>query len=240
MPSEGFAPSCSRWSAASQATAYAVPPRWRGPDGWSCTITRRVLSALPLLLGYVRVVQAEGVAPSREPCLKRLPLLLGYACVGRCGWSRTTAVRLMKPTSSKERSEMRRHDLHVRPSAHEADELLLLHSAVETGESRTRILRVQTGCSPVELQPQTGATDVARCGNRELHPDLELGTLASCYWTMAAWWSPRPELHRSLPFTKRLLDFRAAGTLIDEPCAALLTRVQARHQRKDSNLHLSD
>jgi hypothetical protein len=49
---------------------------------------------------------------------------------------------------------LRRHDLHVRPSAHEADELLLLHSAVETDENRTRIVRVQTGCSPVELQPR--------------------------------------------------------------------------------------
>src|SRR5262245_34585240 len=71
---------------------------------------------------------------------------------------------------------LRRHDLHVRPSAHEADELLLLHSAVRLPgiepESRTwqarvlplnhgririvwwRLTRIElvfTGCKPVAL-----------------------------------------------------------------------------------------
>ena len=142
----------------------------------------------------------------------------------------------MRPAFCSERSVMRRHELHVRPSAHEADELLLLHSAVETDENRTRIVRVQTGCSPVELQPQIFAT-TSRCGYRGSHTDLELGTLASCYWTMAAE-SPSSELHRSLPFTKRLLDFRAARA--KETRERDQRAQRPRLQRKDSNLHLSD
>lgn len=102
---------------------------------------------------------------------------------------------------------LRRHDLHVRPSAHEADELLLLHSAVETDENRTRIVRVQTGCSPVELQPQSCLAIVSglvpRCGYRELHPNLELGTLASCCWTMTAFEpksgvAPKPTVYETV------------------------------------------
>ena len=131
---------------------------------------------------------------------------------------------------------LRRREFHARPLAHEANELLLLHSAVrlpgiaprsrawqarvlllnhgrvdvvETDENRTRIFRVQTGRSPVELQPRRVAT-WSRSGYRESHPDLELGTLVSFYWTMAAERSPSPESNRIRPFTKRLLDRRAA------------------------------
>jgi hypothetical protein len=55
--------------------------------------------------------------------------------MSRCGWSRTIAVGLMRPAFLQGSQRLRRH-------------------MVETDENRTRIVRVQTGCSPVELQPR--------------------------------------------------------------------------------------
>jgi hypothetical protein len=157
-----------------------------GTDGGIRTHTERVLSAPPLPLGYIsQVLQSS-----------------------RCGWNRTTMVRRMRPASSKERSDcggtictcdLRR----MRPTSYYCS----------TPRWRlTRIELASSGCKPDALplsySPKFFAI-TSRCGYRESHTVLELGTLASCYWTMAAE-SPSSELHRSLPFTKRLLDSRAA------------------------------
>ena len=57
----------------------------------------------------------------------------------------------MRPASSKERSVwLRRRDLHARPSAHEADELLLLHSAIAVSRE---FLRRAAATSQVRWAP---------------------------------------------------------------------------------------
>ena len=107
------------------------------------------------------------------------PRRIHFGGAGRRVPARGTETRLLQGTQ-----RLRRRELHARPSAHEADELLLLHSAVETDENRTRIVRVQTGCSPVELQPRCfrdHCFGLVSCGYRESHPDLEPGKLAFCY-----------------------------------------------------------
>ena len=80
---------------AKRAARSAVNPHW--------TRSERVASA-----GWA----TSGMRASGRSCtftglgLKQLPLLLGYAyqVTSRCGWNRTTKVRLMRPASSKERS----------------------------------------------------------------------------------------------------------------------------------------
>ena len=99
----------------------------------------------------------------------------------------------------------------------------LAGALVETDENRTRIFRVQTGRSPVELQPRA-ASDWRRCGYRGSHSDLELGTLVSCYWTMAACHgadAPEPPsglAPESAVYETAARTTRAAGTLVPDAC----------------------
>jgi hypothetical protein len=112
--------------------------------------------------------------------LKQLPLLVGLRLRGRYGWNRTTRVWLMRPASSKERSVLlRRYELHVRPSAHEADELLLLHSAIVIS-SCPHVMRGAAATSRVDSPGFTPAGRAGACRPARQH-DLQRMKLTSYY-----------------------------------------------------------
>jgi hypothetical protein len=62
--------------------------------------------------------------------LKQLPLLVGLRLRESLRMESNHRGLAYETSLLQGTQRLRRHDLHVRPSAHEADELLLLHSAV--------------------------------------------------------------------------------------------------------------
>ena len=98
---------------------------------------------------------------------------------------------------------LRRHDLHVRPSAHEADELLLLHSAVRLPGIALELYGVQLGWT--EYSESHGAREASSAKRSE--PGSRTWQARVLPLNHGRMGSPRPDLHRNRPFTKRLLGY---------------------------------
>src|SRR5688500_13392942 len=140
---------------------------------------------------------------------------------------------------------------------------------VETDENRTRIARVQTGSSPVELQPRTSwvrRAHGARCDDRESLLELYevqragRGTVRA---TVLAERAVRSAVNPNLELGKLAFCQLFYGRIVEEPSSGLApepavyetaartaraARTRRTHvpkcqapwlQREDSNLHLS-